>query len=186
METRKRAASERPPTSIEVAGAEPSPDTQKQAKLVLKPPKFITEAQKPEKPQFQRFSSLLEGVLELETPDEALEQLLKINEQSAPVLGRVEESDMMSSFKVIGKLWTKLESNVQVCSVLVRTLILVARRAKEYARETSLHEKVQTLSLSMMEHGECISNTCTCSHTPINSVVVAVVYVIVARLNWDA
>ena len=154
METRKRAATERATTAIDVSGAEASSGTQKRAKLVLKPPKFITEAKKATKPQVQSFSSLLEGVLELETPDEALEQLLKVNEQSEPVLGRVEESDMMSSFKVIGKLWTKLESNVQVCCVLVRTLVLVARRAREYSRETSLHEKLQMLSLSMVEHGE--------------------------------
>ena len=160
METRKRAASERAPTSSEVSEAEPSSGTQKRAKLVLKPPKFITEAKKAAKPQLQSFSSLLEGVLELETPDEALEQLLKINEQSEPVLGRVEELDMISSLKMIGKLWTKLESNVQVCSVLVRTLVLVARRAREYTRETSVHEKVQMLSLSMMEHGEFFKILC--------------------------
>ena len=157
METRKRAASERASTAVEVTGAEPSSGVQKQAKLVLKPPKFITEAQKAKKPQFQSFTSLLEGFLDLETPDEVLEQLLKINEQSEPILSRSGETDMMSSLKMIEKLWKKLESSVQVCSVLVRTLVLVARRVKESTKETSLHGLVQTLSLTMVEHGEYVT-----------------------------
>ena len=154
METRKRAASERPSTSVEVTaggGVVPSSGApQKQAKLVLKPPKFITEA-KAKKPKVQSFSSLLEGLLELETADDVLEQLLQVNnERSESVLGRAGEEDMTSSLKLIGKLWNKLESSVTVCSVLVRTLVLVARKAKEY---TNLHGSMQTLALSMVEHG---------------------------------
>ena len=152
MENKKRPADERPSTSTEVAGSGPS-SAQKHAKLVLKPPKFITEA-KAKKPHIQSFSSLLDAVLELETQDEVLEQLLQINEQNEAVLSRAGEADMTSSVKAIGKLWKKHESSVPVCSVLVRTLVLVARRGKEFAHETGLHGSVQTLSLSMAEHGE--------------------------------
>ena len=152
METRKRTASDRPSTSTETAGSGAS-GTQKQAKLVLKPPKFITEA-KAKKPTVQSFSTLLETVLELETHDEALEQLLQMNEQSETVLNRAGEADMTSSVKVIGKLWKKLESSVPVCTVLVRTLVLVARRVKEFAYEVGLHGSIQTLGLSMADHGE--------------------------------
>lgn len=159
MDTRKRTASERPSTSTEVAGSGAS-SAQKQAKLVLKPPQFITEA-KAKKLIVQSFSSLLEAVLELETQDEALEQLLQINERNEAVLNRAEEADMTSSVKVIGKLWKKLESSVPVCSVLVRTLVLIARRVKEFPRETGLHGSVQTLGLSMAEHGELGRNTDT-------------------------
>ena len=153
METRKRTASDRPSASTEVAGSG-APSAQKQAKLVLKPPKFITEA-KVKKPTVQpSFSSLLEVVLELETHDEALEQLLQINKQNEAVLSRAGETDMTSSVKVIGRLWKKLESSVPVCTVLVRTLVLVARRVKEFAYEVGLHGSIQTLGLSMAEHGE--------------------------------
>jgi hypothetical protein len=153
METRKRTASDLPSTSTEAAGSG-APGAQKQAKLVLKPPKFITEA-KAKKPAVQAsFSSLLEAVLELETHDDALEQLLQINKQNEAVLSRAGEADMTSSVKIIGKLWKKLESSVPVCSVLVRTLVLVARRVKEFAYEMGLHGSIQTLGLSMAEHGE--------------------------------
>ena len=152
MEGRKRTLSERPSTSVEAAGPGSS-GVQKQAKLVLKPPKFITEPRS-KKPHLQSFTSLLEGVLELETSDEVLEQLLQINGRSDSVLSRAGEADMTSSLKVIGKLWKKQESSILVCSVLVRTLVLVARRVKECATETGLHGNVQSLSLSMAEHGE--------------------------------
>ena len=156
METRKRTANERPSTSTEIAGSG-APGAQKQAKLVLKPPKFITEA-KAKKPTVQSFSSLLETVLELETQDEALEQLLQINKQNEAVLSRAGEADMTSSVKVIGKLWKKLESSVPVCTVLVRTLVLVTRRVKEFTYEAGLHGSVQALGLSMAEHGEFSRN----------------------------
>lgn len=155
METRKRTASDRPSASTEVAGSG-APGAQKQAKLVLKPPKFITEA-KAKKPTAQpSFSSLLEAVLELETHDEALEQLLQINKQNDAVLSRAEEADMTSSVKVISRLWKKLESSIPVCTVLVRTLVLVARRVREFAYEVGLHGSIQTLGLSMAEHGESL------------------------------
>ena len=165
METRKRAASERPSTSTEIAGSGAS-GAPKQAKLVLKPPKFITEA-KAKKPTTQSFCSLLETVLELETKDEALEQLLQINEQNEAVLNRAGEADMTSSVKAIGKLWKKLESSALVCSVLVRTLVLVARRVKELANEAGLHGSVQTLGLSMAEHGELHRNSCQVDILPL-------------------
>ena len=152
METRKKAASEKPSTSVELPVPGPSTSGPKQAKLVLKPPKFITEAAA-KKPTLQSFSSLLEGVLELETAEEALEQLLKINEQSEPILSRAGEKDVLSSLKIIGKLWKKLESSVAVCSVLVRTLVLVARRVNESTGDTGLHGNVQSLCLSMADHG---------------------------------
>lgn len=153
METRKRAASEKPSTSVEVAGSSPSPGSQKQTKLVLKPPKFITEA-KAKKPSLQSFTSLLEGVLELETADEALEQLLQINEQSDPVLSRAGEKDISSSLKIVSKLWKKMETSAAVCTVLVRTLVLIARRVNECTNDAGVHGNVQSLSLSMADHGE--------------------------------
>ena len=152
METRKRTASDRPSTSTEISGSGAS-GAQKQAKLVLKPPKFITEAKAKKPSTVQSFSSLLEAVLELETQDEALEQLLKINEQNEAVVSRAGETDMTSSVKVISKLWKKLEPSVPVCTVLVRTLVLVARRVKEFPYEAGLHGSVQTLGLSMADHG---------------------------------
>ena len=167
METRKRAASERPATvEVEVANGGAAPSAlgsapQKQTKLVLKPPKFITEA-KVKKPKLQAFSSLLEGALQLETAEEVLEQLLQVNGQSEPVLSRAGEADMTSSIKLIGKLWKKFESSVSVCCVLVRTLVLVTRRAKGFTKEAGLHGNVQTLSLSMIEHGGSSSNVYMC------------------------
>ena len=153
METKKKAAGEKPSMSVELPVPGPSTSAPKQAKLVLKPPKFITEAAAKKPIPVQSFSSLLEGVLELETAEEALEQLLKINEQSEPVLSRAGEKDVSSSLKIIGKLWKKLESSVAVCSVLVRTLVLVTRRVNEITGDTGLHGNVQSLCLSMADHG---------------------------------
>ena len=138
METRKRAASQRPSTAVETQEDGPS---QKRAKLVLKPPPQLSS----KRPQL---TSSLEDCLDLETAEEVLGHLLELNESSISSM----TGELDASLQVFQKLWRTYESHVTICSVVTHLLGRLVARVLEGGRK-ELPEALQLFLLSTVEHG---------------------------------
>ena len=128
---RKRKASQKQSTVVEEEG-EP-----KSLKLVLKVPKQA-ELKKP------RPTSLLEDCVQLETADEVLDQLLQISESHLQMLAET----LDESVDIFQRMWKMWQSDVPICSVLVRHLAQLAVAARQ------LPVCVQEFALSLIEHGK--------------------------------
>ena len=157
---RKRTASQRITVETSTEGGSKPP---KHSKLVLKPPKFITAPHRTRKQLhiIKTLASQLDSVLELETHEEVLEQLLTICNLFLPTLEQLTKEDVVKSLVVLERLWdahSESEDNVAVCSVLIQVVGLLAMKV-DNKDELSLSKRVQTLAIKMAEHGESDNNT---------------------------
>lgn len=151
---------------------EPKPP--KHAKLVLKPPKFITSKLRQEDTvPTTTTSSLLEDILQLETAEQVLEQLLVLLDSCKLEL-LLEQQGALSPDQVtrcvgnIGKLAKTYREDVSVCCVLVHVVEVFGSKLKS-SSEGLLPRNFQLFVLSLVDHGECWSPTLLTrpwSHTP--------------------
>lgn len=132
----------------------------KHAKLVLKPPKFLTAA----KPQHQgeALSSLLEGALELETSEDVLGRLLELlNSHKLETLLEEQESwppeEVGKCIGCLGKLAKTYREQVSVCCVLVHIVELLGTRLGACS-DGLLPKNYQLFALSLVDHGESLSH----------------------------
>lgn len=128
----------------------------KHAKLVLKPPKFLT-ATKPQH-QGETLSSLLESTLELETSEDVLNHLLELlNSHKLETL--LEEQEGWSPEEVgkciacLGKLAKTFREQVSVCCVLVHMVELFGTRLGACS-DGLLPKNYQLFALSLVDHGK--------------------------------
>ncbi len=132
------------------------PAVTKYAKLVLKPPKFITSKQKEEP---KTVSSLLEHVTELETAEDVLEHLLGLLDSHAlEFLMEQQRQGVWSQEEVgrcvgsIGKLAKMHRGDVCVCCVLVHVVEMLGVRLSGDS-EGLLPKNFQLFALSLLDHG---------------------------------
>lgn len=134
-----------------------APPAAKHAKLVLKPPKFITSKLK--EPEPQAVSALLESVNDLETAEDVLERLLGLlgshalqsllERQRQGVWSQEEVGKCIGS---IGKLAKTYRGDVCVCCVLVHVVEMLGVALSGDA-EGLLPKNFQVFALSLLDHG---------------------------------
>lgn len=152
---RKRNASQR--TAVETSTEGGSRST-KHSKLVLKPPKFITAPHRTheELQAVKTLSSQLEEVLTVETPEDALEQLLRVCNLFLPTLEHISTEDGAKSLGALKRLWEahmEGEGSMAICSVLIRLLGLLAmNEGSEW--EGAFVKQMQEFAIKTTEHGE--------------------------------
>lgn len=143
---RKRPDSQLAPFSVtDTSYSAPS----KKPKLTLKPPNFITAAKT--KPSYY-FDSFLEHVLELETSEEVLEQLLWFNDvrvAAGPQATTVKSAEECVS--ALKKLWRDYSEDSPVCNVLIRLFAILVNVADE-----KVSESMEEFALSTVKHGVCV------------------------------
>ena len=132
--------------------------TAKHAKLVLKPPKFITDKQKPSG-DLENFSSVLDASLQLETAEDVLQRILELlNSQKLSTL--LSQQEVWSGEEVgrcvgtIGKLAKTYRSDINVCCVLVNVVELFGARLRSSNAEGLLPKSFQLFALSLIDHGK--------------------------------
>ena len=149
---RKRQRSSAPADTLQEAAA-----STKHAKLVLKPPKFLTS--KPKESEPQTVSSLLEQVSELETAEDVLEHLLGLLDSHAlEFLMEQQRQGVWSQEEVgrcigsIGKLAKLYRGDVCVCCVLVHVVEMLGVKLSGES-EGLLPKNFQLFALSLLDHG---------------------------------
>lgn len=150
MEKKRR----KPPAPVDTL--QEGPTVAKQAKLVLKPPKFITEKQKQNDPQ--TISSVLEAVMELETAEDVLEHLLGLlDSYKLQVLLEQQQNwpqeEVGRCIASIGKLAKTYREDVCVCRILVCVVELFGMRLRSSSKGV-LPKNFQLFVLSLVDHGE--------------------------------
>lgn len=130
--------------------------TSKRAKLVLKPPKFLTAKQK--QVERESFSSLLDGTLQLESAEDVLQRLLEL--LNARKLGTVlEQQEVWSSEEVgrciasIGKLAKSYREDINVCCLLVHIVEMFGASLRCSSSDELLPKNFQLFVLSLLDHG---------------------------------
>ncbi len=151
METKRP----RSPTLVETL-QEGAPPT-KQSKLVLKPPKFITD-KKQKLPPAPTVSSTLESVLEYETAEQILESLISLidsNKLQILLAGRRKwpSEEGSKCLSVVGRLAKAHRGDIAICCVLVRVLEVLALEM-EGESEGIVPKNFQMFVLSLVDHGE--------------------------------
>lgn len=147
---RKRS---KPPSPASTQLEEPT--APKHAKLVLKPPKFITSKAKQEPPP--SISALLEAVLQLETGEQVLEQLLALLD-SRRLESLLEQQGLLSPEQVskcvgmVSRLAKTYREDVCLCCVLVHLLEVLGSRMRS-SSEGRLPKAFQLFLLSLVDHG---------------------------------
>lgn len=154
MAERKR---QKPPVAADTVLEGPQVTT-KHAKLVLKPPKFITAKLKRGSDQ-DNFSSLLEATLQLETAEDVLQRLLDLlNSHKLATL--LEQQEAWSGEEVarciasIGKLAKMYRDNVSTCCVLVHIVELFGAKLRSSSSDSLLPKNFQLFALSLVDHGK--------------------------------
>lgn len=144
-----------PPSTASTLQEEPEV-TAKRAKLVLKPPKFLTAKQKGV--ERESFSSLLEAALQLETAEDVLQRLLEL--LNAHKLGTLlEQQEVWSSEEVgrcigsIAKLAKTYREDVNVCCLLVHVVEMFGVRLSCCSSDGLLPKNFQLFALSLADHG---------------------------------
>ena len=146
---RKRPASQSAQPSVTDASQS---TTQKRAKLTLKPPHFLTASKTK---QSQSFDSFLEHLLELETSEEVLEQMLWFIDvciaagPQPTVVNSIDEC-----VGTLGKLWKDYNEDLPVCDVLIHLFVRLVN-----AVDGILSENVEEFALSLVKHGVSV---CVC------------------------
>lgn len=172
MAERKR---QKPPVATDTA-LEGSQVTTKHAKLVLKPPKFITAKLK-RGSNLENFDSVLEATLQLETAEDVLQRLLDLL-NSRKLAALLEKQEAWSGEEVarciasIGKLAKMHRDNVSMCCVLVHIVELFGARLRSGSSDSLLPKNFQLFALSLIDHGKIQCDTlyietmcvCVCVH----------------------
>lgn len=148
---------QKPPVTAETTLEGPQV-TAKHAKLVLKPPKFITAKQK-RSDDLENFASVLEATLQLETAEDVLQRLLDLlNSHKLSIL--LEQQEEWSGEEVgrcigsIGKLAKTYRNDVSTCCVLVNVVELFGARLRSSNAEGLLPKSFQLFALSLVDHGK--------------------------------
>lgn len=130
----------------------------KHAKLVLKPPKFLTAKAKETEPE--AVSSLLERVCELETAEDVLEHLLGLLDSHALDFlmeqqwkGAWSQEEVGRCIGNIGKLAKTYREDVCVCCVLVHVVEMLGVKLSGES-EGLLPKNFQLFALSLLDHGK--------------------------------
>ena len=144
----------KPPSPVNTQQEEPTPP--KHAKLVLKPPKFITSKLK-DAPQ-ANINSLLEDILQLETAEDVLEQLLGLLDSCKLELlleqqGLLNSEEVAKCIGTVGKLAKLYRGDVCVCCVLVHVVEVCSMKLRS-SSEGYLPKSLQLFVLSLIDHGE--------------------------------
>lgn len=130
--------------------------TAKHAKLVLKPPKFITAKQK--RGDLETFSSVLDAALQLETAGDVLQRLLDLL-NSHKLGSLLEQQEVWPAEEVgkcigtIGKLAKTYREDVCVCCVLVH-IVEMFGAALRSSYDGVLPKSFQLFALSLVDHGK--------------------------------
>lgn len=143
------------PTSVETI--QEGPTVTKHPKLVLKPPKFITDRQKQD--DLPTVSSILEDTLQLETAEDVVERLLRLldSHKLESVLeqqGTWSPEEMGKCIGNIGKLAKTYRGDVSVCCVLVHVVEIFGMKLKSSSDGDCLPKNFQLFVLSLVDHGE--------------------------------
>lgn len=144
----------KPPSPVLTKQEEPT--APKHAKLVLKPPKFVTSKVKEDVPP--SISTLLEDIVQLETAEEVLEHLLELLD-SHKLESLLERQSTLSPDQVskcigaVGKLAKMYRGDVCVCCVLVHVVEVLGMKLKSTS-EGHLPKNFQLFVLSLVDHGE--------------------------------
>lgn len=157
----------KPPSPIITKQDEPT--VPKHAKLVLKPPKFITSKLKDD--VLPTISTLLEDIMQLETAEEVLEHLLELLDSCKlefllEIQGALSPDQVGKCIGTIGKLAKKHREDVCVCCVLVHVVEVFGMKLKSTS-EGHLPKNFQLFVLSLVDHGEWNGS----SHNSIISIV---------------
>jgi hypothetical protein len=131
--------------------------TAKHAKLVLKPPKFITSKQKTHGDQ-EDFNSVLEATLQLETAEDVLQRLMELlnSRKLATLLERQEVwsgEEIGRCISSLGKLAKTYREDVSMCCVLVQVVELFGARLRGGSLDGLLPRNFQIFALSLVDHG---------------------------------
>lgn len=136
-------------------GSEAGP---KRAKLVLKPPKFLTAKQK-KQAERESFSSLLEAAQQLETAEDVLQRFLEL--LSAHKLDALlEQQQVWSAEEVvrcianIGKLAKTYREDMNICCLLVHIVEMFGVRVRCTSSDGILPKNFQLFALSLVDHGK--------------------------------
>jgi len=135
------------------------PIVAKQAKLVLKPPKFITERQKQEEPVSA--SSVLDDTLQLENAEVVVDHLLELlnsHKLEHVLKGQVKwtPEEVSRCIGSIGKLAKMYRQDVSLCCVLVHVVEKFGLVLRDNSDEDLLPKNFQLFVLSLADHGESV------------------------------
>lgn len=143
-----------PPVTVDTLQEGP-PITAKHAKLVLKPPKFITAKQRQD--DGETFCSLLEATLQLETAEDVLQRLLDVlnSHKLATLLDQQETwpaEEVARCIGSIGKLAKMHREDVCVCCVLVYIVEMFGVRLRSSSSGV-MSKSFHLFALSLVDHG---------------------------------
>ncbi len=135
----------------------------KRAKLVLKPPKFITSQRKPSCDR-ETFCSALEATLKLETAEDVLQRLLELlNAHKLESLleqrgGAWSTEEVGLCIASIGKLAKNYREDVCVCCMLVHIVEMFGMRLTN-SSECNLQKNFHPFVLTLVDHGELLKSS---------------------------